>query len=122
SNVVIQLVNDLVYRGTVVFRAELFDPYPANGWGLADPTNATVTIRDDDPPTTTHSFTDVMPADPPPALGALTVTLDPTGADGRWHFPWETAWRLSDSTATNLSPDVYPVLFLDRGGQSPPAA
>src|SRR5262249_19357269 len=49
----------------------------------------------------------------------LTMTLNPPEAQGRWRFPWETAWRPS-STATNLLPDNYSVIFLERVGWQTP--
>ena len=111
----IQLVNDLVYRGLPVFHVVLFNP--SAGWSLAAPSDATVSIVDDDLPSSTNSFTDVLPAAPPPTgRGALTLSLEPPSAAGCWRFPWETAWRLSGSTATNLPPGNYPVVFEPRAG------
>ena len=117
-DVPIQLVNDLVYRGQPVFHALLENPSP--GWTLANPTNAAISIVDDDSTATTFSFTDVRSAQSPPSHGgSLTVTLLPTEAQGQWRFAWENLWRLSGSTATNLAPGAYPIVFQQREGMEP---
>ncbi len=51
-----------------------------------------------------------------PLTGALSVTLLPPEANGQWRFPWETAWRNSGFTATNLAAGNYPVEFRNLAG------
>jgi uncharacterized repeat protein (TIGR03803 family) len=119
SNVTIQLVNSLVYRGNRSFQIQLTNP--ASGWTLASPSNATVTIIDDNPTSTTNSFTDVvLPAAPTLNPGSLTILLQPGQANGQWRFAWETAWRPSGSTVTNLVPGNYTLVFNDRSGWETP--
>jgi hypothetical protein len=119
SNVTVQLVNSLVYRGNRTFQIRLANP--AAGWALASPSNTTVTILDDNPTSTTNSFTTVIPAAAPTSdRGSLTILLQPAAANGQWRFPWETAWRPSGSTATNLVPGNYPLVFNDRAGWETP--
>jgi hypothetical protein len=43
--------------------------------------------------------------------GALSVTLLPPEANGQWRFGWETGWRDSGTTASNLVAGNYPVEF-----------
>jgi alpha-tubulin suppressor-like RCC1 family protein len=114
-DVPVQLVNDQVYRGRPAFRIMLSNPDA--GWSLANPTAAIVSIVDDDSPSTTNSFTDVLPSGPPPAdRGALTVVLTPPEASGQWRFAWETTWRSSGSTASNLPPGNYTTVFQEQVG------
>jgi len=120
TNVTIPLINDLVYRGNRAFSVTLANP--GAGWTLAYPSNATVTIVDDDPAATTNSFTDVVaPVSAPATLGALQVTLLPAQAVGSWRFTWETEWRSSGDTATGLVPGEHPIEFIPRSGFSTPA-
>jgi hypothetical protein len=113
KEVSVQLVNDQVYRGDRFFRMYLTQP--STGWGLAAPLEATVTILENDLTNTINSVTDVtLPAGAPERRASLRVVLEPPEAQGKWRFPWETTWRASGSTATNLPPDNYPVEFLPR--------
>jgi hypothetical protein len=115
TNVAIPLINDLVYRGNRSFTVTLANA--SAGWTLAYPSNAVVTIVDDDPTATTNSFTDVVfPAAAPGALGSLEVTLLPPGAVGSWRFTWETEWRSSGDLATGLVPGEHPIEFIPRSG------
>jgi hypothetical protein len=118
TNLTIQLVNDLVYRpnpDNLLFSVKLAEPSP--NWLLAEPATATITIIDDDPPSSTNSLTDVIFPGPPPApLGSLQVDVLPGNAQGSWRFEWETAWRNSGSSATGLVPGEYPIELIPRSG------
>jgi V8-like Glu-specific endopeptidase len=46
----------------------------------------------------------------------VRVTLEPPQAKGRWRFEWETVWRQSGSTVTNLVPGNYPVVLSETAG------
>ena len=66
-------------------------------------------------------FSQFTPANPVPFNPALTngqleVTLLPPEAGGQWRFPWESAWRDSGTTATNLSQGEYVVEFRNIQG------
>ena len=124
TNISIHLVNDLVYRGNKEFLVNLSNPYPiesTNTWYSAYPSNALVTIIDDDPTWTTNSFTDVVrPTNAPAGGGSLTVTLSPP--EGRWRFAWETRWRNSGDTAIGLAEGSYSVEFRPVVGYETPAS
>jgi hypothetical protein len=121
TNVTIQLVNDLVYRGSKTFLVRL--AAPDNGWNLAYPSEATVTIVDNDPLESTNSFTDVVyvRTNAPAGRGSLTVNLMPANALGKWRFAWETTWRDGGSTASGLVPGNYAIEFIPRVGCTEPA-
>jgi PKD repeat protein len=118
TNVNIRLVNDGVYRGNKEFKVTLSNP---QGGTLTYPSAATVTIIDDDDPSTTNSFTDVrFPGAASTDFGSIQVFLTPDEAMGAWRFTWETAWRASGNIASNLPPtdasNPYVIDFLPRNG------
>ena len=111
TNVQITIVNDLVNRGNRQFVVHLSGP--SAGYQLLAPTNAYVTILDDDP--LSGNFADVaVPVSG--AAGALQVSLLPTNAVGKWRFWWETDWRDSGSTVSNLALGEYNLEFMPRSG------
>lgn len=117
TNVRINLVNDLVNRGDRQFVVRLTSP--DNGWALFNPSNAYVTIIDDDP--LTNNFADVF-IPPAGAAGAVRVTLSPGDAAGRWRFWWETDWRDSGSAVSNLAVGDFTLEFMPRSGYTAPSA
>jgi hypothetical protein len=117
TNVPITIINDLVNRGDRQFVVRLSNP--TGGWQLLESSNAYVTIIDDDP--LTNNFADVF-IPPGGAAGALRVTLQPTNALGKWRFWWETDWRDSGGTVSNLSVGDYVLEFMPRSGFTAPAS
>lgn len=113
----IAIANDLVNRGERNFLFQL--SAPSSGWFLASPSNAVVTILDDDP-LTNNVLTDVVSAGPAPGRGSLQVTLTPAGAQGRWRLWWEDDWRASGSTISNLAAGEHRIQFMPRQGYRPP--
>src|SRR6201999_3540060 len=106
TNINIPIVNDVVNRGQRQFAVLLANP--SAGWQVASPSNALVTIVDDDP--LTNNFSDVsLPSSVP--RGTLQVWLTPTNAAGQWHFWWENDWRDSGSIASNLEAGDYDIEF-----------
>jgi len=55
----------------------------------------------------------------PPRNAGLTLILLPAQAKGQWRFAWETAWRASGQTASNLSAGNYPVEIRTMPGWLP---
>ncbi len=117
KDIPILLANDLVNRGNRDFLFQL--AAPTAGWFLASPSNAVVTILDDDSPTN-NILTDVVSPGPAPGRGSLQVTLTPAVAQGRWRLWWEDAWRESGSTLSNLAAGEHRVQFMPRQGYRPP--
>ena len=110
-------VNDLVYRGDRNYFVKLSNP--SVGWDLAFPSNSVVTILDNEFPTN-NIFPDVaLPGSATGGRGSLTIHIEPPAALGQWRFPWETAWRESGSTASNLVTGDYPVKFSALDGYGP---
>jgi hypothetical protein len=116
----IDIVDDRVYRGNTAFLVQLFNPSP--DWSLAYPSNALVSIIDDDDPVTADSFTDIVKPQPAPGGEAsLQVNLSP--ALGKWRFEWEIRWRENGSAAEHLVPGDYVVEFMPLSGHlTPPIA
>ncbi|HEY1662175.1 MAG TPA: choice-of-anchor Q domain-containing protein [Verrucomicrobiae bacterium] len=48
--------------------------------------------------------------------GVLEITLLPAGIGGQWRFGWETIWRASGTTASNLIAGNYPIEFRNLPG------
>lgn len=117
TNIAISIINDLVNRGDRQFVVRLTNA--SSGWSLVEPTNAYVTILDDDP--LTNNFADVV-LPPAVANGALQVSLLPTNAAGKWRFWWETDWRDSGSSVSNLTGGSYTLEFLPCSGFIAPAS
>jgi hypothetical protein len=110
-------VNDLVYRGNLDYLVELSGP--SAGFMLAQPSNAVITIFDDES-RSANVFPDVVP--PINSFspgGSLTIYIEPPEALASWRFPWETAWRDSGGTASNLVAGDYPVRLIALDGYGP---
>src|SRR5262249_52277378 len=91
----ITIFNDTLSEGNQDFQVVLANP--TSGGALINPFTATVTIIDDDVPSTTNSVTGGcgQPVAVPAHDGALRVWLDPPAASGQWRLAWESSWRNS---------------------------
>ncbi len=117
----IPIEDDASYEGNQTFTFNLVGV--SDGASLGQPSQATVTIVDDDPPASTNSITSfVVPARVPAGSGSLRIYLEPPYAGGQWRFLWETAWRNSGTIASELVPGNYPVEFKPVSGFLEPAA
>jgi hypothetical protein len=110
KTVSIPIVNNSFYTGNRDFTFAL-SRSGTNG-DLANPSSATVTIVEVNPPASTNSFlSPVFPAAVPPHDGQLRVSIQPANSGGQWRLAWETAWRNSDDTISGLPSGNYEVEF-----------
>jgi hypothetical protein len=113
----INLVDDLVYRGTNIFLVRLSKQ--SEGWTTAYPEEARVAIIDNDPRDTTNSLFDIFfPTNILSGRAELSIEIDPP--EGRWRLPWEFAWRRSGTVA--LEPGEYSIVFKEIDGWRTPTS
>ncbi len=120
DQIVVPLLNEYVPDGTRDLEVEL---WLATGGARIDEgfKLARVTIADDDAALEHASFLDFIPsAERSTVRGSLRVVLDPPGAGGQWRLPWESSWRPSGTTVSNLDPGNYPVEFRPVVGWTEP--
>ena len=108
TNIEFFVYNDSVREGDEEFVVTLLDNSP--GSIIVQPSDAIVTILDDECTGEQGSFmTNNPPAPLPPLTGALKLTLAPPS--GQWRLAGDPIWRTSEETATGMSAGVYDVGF-----------
>jgi parallel beta-helix repeat protein len=117
--VIIPINDDPSFEGDQQFTFQL-SASPGVG-ALAMPSNAIVTIIENDPPSTTNSvLSRLNPGAVPPHDGQLRVFLEPTNVGGQWRLAWESVWRHSGDVISLLPTGNYEVEFRPVAGFSPP--
>jgi hypothetical protein len=119
--ILIPIADDSIYEGDETFSIRLFNP---GGSGfIGNPATASIRIIENDFIGSVGSFTNsVRPSQLPPAIGVITVTLQPPEANGRWRLAGEGDWHRSGETLTNLVTGVYRIDFRRLFGYQPPDA
>ena len=118
KTVSIPIVDNFAYTGTrqFSFGLSLTDTNAAPG----SPSNAIVTIIEDDLPVTTNSLlTRVAPGALPAGTSALAIELHPAGV-GQWALEQESAWRDSGEVLTGLAGGNYALKFRRVAGHAQP--
>lgn len=118
KTVSISIVDNAGYVGTrqFSFGLSLADTNSA----LGTPSNAIVTIIEDDLPVTTNSLlTRVAPGPLPASTSALAVELHPAGV-GQWALEQESVWRDSGEVLTGLAGGNYALKFRRVAGHAQP--
>jgi hypothetical protein len=111
TNLIIAIRDNYLTGPDIQFTVQLFNP---SAGALGSPSNATVTIHENDIGGATNSLlTTAAPSAQPSTSGALTVLLMPPEANGQWRFPWDQGWRTNGQTAANLEAGNYPLQFRD---------
>jgi uncharacterized delta-60 repeat protein len=119
KTVTIPIIDDPIYKGNRSFSFSL-SLADANS-SLGSPSSATVTIVEDDPPTSTNSFLGVGFPDAVPAhTGSLRVSLQPSAIGSQWRLAWETAWRNSDDVINGLPAGNFATTFKPVAGYLQP--
>jgi sugar lactone lactonase YvrE len=121
TNVIIPIVDNLVYEGNTTFTFALTPPGDGSST-VGSPGSATITIIDVNQPTTTNSvLAAIFPSPVPESDGSLEVGTQPPGAQGQWRFAWETVWHNSGDIVGGLPTGNYPVTFSPVAGYTQPA-
>jgi hypothetical protein len=111
----LSVINNTTYQGDVWFTLRLTNATP--GWRTDFAAEARVDLLEDDDPSQTNFWNEVLgPSPASNALASLSLQLEPSTAFGKWRFLWETKWRDGGEIATHLTPGEYPVVFLPRSG------
>lgn len=118
KTVSISIVDNAGYIGTRQFSfiLSLTDTNSA----LGSPSNAIVTIIEDDLPITTNSLLTQIPPGPRAAnTSGLSVELHPAGV-GQWALEQESTWHNSEEVLGQLSAGTYTLKFRRVPGYTPP--
>jgi len=121
KNIIIAIADDLEVEGDEQFAVDLSNPGP--GATLAGPTFSTVGILDNDGAGFSDSFTStVLPGASGPATGLLSVSLQPSEANGQWRLVGELNWHNSGTIVSGMVSGNYSVEFRPVNGYFPPSA
>jgi len=116
--ITIAIAQDLYVESNHTFFVELSAPTLGT---IAGPSEALVTIVDDDVASTNSVWARIAPSNLPPVLATLRVDLLPTNV-GQWRFSWETAWHDGGVAIAGLLPGNYELEFKPVSGYVEPLA